>query len=159
MSTIKVPLGGGYSAVIDTSDAEAVLAHKWTFWRRSYDESLVYAQTKIGGKNITMHRFLMSPGQGVSVDHRDGNGLNNTRQNLRVASHTQNMRNRKRSSRNKSGFKGVWQSRPGRWRTEIKKGGKRVFSACFNDPIAAARAYDKAAREHFGEFARCNFED
>lgn len=97
--------------------------------------------------------------EAVEVDHIDGNTFNNQKNNLRIATATQNAQNRKRFKNNNSIFKGV--SRPGRreigWRARITINKNTITLGRFDDEISAARAYDEAARQHFGEFARLNF--
>jgi len=97
----------------------------------------------------------MEAGAGVKVDHQNRNGLDNQRHNLREATHAQNMQNKLPEKRNTSGYKGVWPHN-GHWRSGIKVNGQRIHLGVFTDPIEAARAYDEAAIEHFGEFACTN---
>jgi hypothetical protein len=93
----------------------------------------------------------------VEVDHRDGNGLNDTRGNLRIASSSQNKHNMILTRSNSSGFKGVaWQKRRGTWRAKIAIQGKEKYIGAFSDKVEAARAYDEAAKQLHGEFARTN---
>jgi hypothetical protein len=109
---------------------------------------------------LFMHRLLLSVARGRVVDHLDGNGLNNQKVNLRQVSTRQNQMNRRpnqagrpRSSR----YKGV--SRTGKcttWQAKIVVEGKRVPLGRFKREVDAARAYNKAAVEYFGEYARLN---
>lgn len=92
------------------------------------------------------------------VDHRDGNGLNNQRTNLRQATALQNMWNRRKTAAAASRYKGVTWYRPTkRWTAAIRVGGRVRYLGYFRDEQAAARAYDTAAREVHGEFACLNF--
>lgn len=111
---------------------------------------------------LGLHRFLLGLGKGDvgRVDHRDGNGLNNQRYNLRLATHSQNMQNRRVQKNNRSGFKGVtWNKDMKKWATKIKFEGKWVWLGAFESPEEGGRAYDLKAKELFGEFARLNFND
>jgi len=102
-----------------------------------------------------MHNFITG---WPYVDHRNGNGLDNRRQNLRQATHAQNLANQKLSSRNVSGYKGVSRNRNlDRWTATISPAGRSVYLGSFDTPQDAARAYDAAAVEHYAEFARLNF--
>jgi hypothetical protein len=101
-----------------------------------------------------MHRFVMDAPCGVEVDHRDGDGLNNTRANLRLCTHAEDCRNQGKT-RGKSRFKGVYWHRRGRkWCVFVGKGN---YIGLFKTEIEAALAYDAEARLRFGPFAALNF--
>lgn len=105
-----------------------------------------------------MHREVMrrmGPGKGL-VDHHDTDGLNNARENLRWASYSENGGNARRRRDNRSGFKGV-DFHNGKWRARIRKDTVCYHLGHFGSARTAARVYDAAARELFGEFARVNF--
>jgi hypothetical protein len=91
------------------------------------------------------------------IDHINGDGLDNRRANLRLATVAQNAWNsKKRNSR--SGYKGVWFARDkGLWRAAIVYHGRRIHLGYFKDKISDAKAYDTAARKYYGEFAKPNF--
>jgi len=103
-----------------------------------------------------MHILITGYKIGRRVDHINGNGLDNRRSNLRIATSQQNNRNRKICNLNTSGFKGVRLDR-NKWRADIRIDGKRKNLGRFVNPEAAAAAYDEAARKYFGEFATLNF--
>lgn len=111
-------------------------------------------------KNIFMHRVILDVHDSEThVDHRDGNGLNNTRDNIRVCTSSQNQCNRKKPKNNKSGYKGVfWRKETKKWRARIVVNYKRIHLGYFDDIIDAARAYDMAAIKYHGSFAKLNFE-
>lgn len=115
-------------------------------------------------RTIYMHREIVCASRGVEVDHKDLDGLNNQKHNLRTATKAQNCRNRgKRDHQGgvptTSRFKGVGMRRDtGRWRAFIRVRGLLIILGHFEDEIEAAKAYDRAARHHFGEFARLNEE-
>jgi len=163
MGTVTVPLTQDKFAIIDEEDAERVLAHKWYAARR---RRTWYAGTNIGTeangdrKTIQLHRFIMNPAPDMEVDHRNGDGLDNRRANLRECPPKINATNQAKYACNKSGYKGVtWRPDTGIWRATIKAGGRSYSLGQFVDRVEAARAYDAAARQHFGEFARLNFPD
>ncbi|MBV8278501.1 MAG: HNH endonuclease [Verrucomicrobia bacterium] len=104
-----------------------------------------------------MHRLIVNAPPGVQVDHVNGDGLDNRRANLRLASATQNAHNRKIRRDNTSGFKGVrFDQSSQRWDARITFQGKRYYLGLFVTAELAARTYDQAARRLFGDFARTN---
>ena len=119
-----------------------------------------FVKDKDGTKRrVYLHRFVMEvTSRIVEVDHINGNTLDNRKCNLRLCSHRENIRNAKLSVRNKHGAKGVTiRKRSGRFRADIVVNGDQKFLGEFSNLEAAARAYDTAARKHFGEFAKTNF--
>jgi hypothetical protein len=153
-----VTLTQGRVALVDRADLETIAAHRWYAGR---DRRTFYAQRIIhlhdGSRTtIRMHRFLMPDAE--EVDHVNGDGLDNRRANLRVASRSDNKRNERKRLDNTSGFKGVhWDSGHMRWRAKIMVDGKNIRLGRFHLLEEAARAYDAAARVHFGTFAALNF--
>jgi hypothetical protein len=147
-----VRLSGGQWAVVDAADYELVSAFPWRAVRVT--GGLVYAETRLRGTREFMHRLIMECHPGEQVDHRNGNGLDNRRRNLRFATHHSNAANRRRVL-SASGFKGVTR-RGERWRASIMVGKRFISLGSFATPEEAARAYDAAAIEHFGEFACTN---
>ena len=161
--TVQIPVGRGLYATVDADDAPVLLEMKWSSFRAgSTDYAVSY--TVSGGirKTVYMHRFIMGlvPHDGLEIDHYDKNGLNNCRSNLRVCTHAQNQCNRKHN--NPTGFRGV-SKRKGNftkpWGAQIKTRGRHINLGWYLCPEDAARAYDKAAKEYHGEFARLNFPD
>lgn len=148
-----VPLTKGYEAIIDIADIPLVDGVNWT---ASINPKTVYAYRKgVGGINIVLHRLIMDATSHVEVDHIDGNGLNCRRCNLRIASHAENMRNRRLSRDNTSGVKGASLDRStGKWQANIRKDGRQFNLGRFNCRTAAAIAYAKASRDLHGEFGR-----
>ncbi len=119
---------------------------------------LCYSLT-FNGKNTAMHRFIMKPAEGLVVDHIDGNGLNNTRANLRICTYQQNICNRKGWGKD-SKYKGVcWDIYNKKWRAQINFNRECRYLGVFEDEIEAAKEYDKHAKKLFGEFAYLNFPD
>jgi len=104
---------------------------------------------------VILQRILDRPLQrGEFVDHRDGDGLNNHRENLRVATHTENIRNARKSSANTSGYKGVrWHKPANKWMAHIGVNGKLIYLGYFADIADAAAAYREAATKYYGDFA------
>ena len=109
-------------------------------------------------RTVYMHRQLVGARSGEQVDHRDGDGLNNRRANLRGCNQSQNFANRVVLPVKVSPYRGVYPARNGRgWRAQAKARGHTVHLGTFTTPEAAARAYDCFAVQTWGEFARPNF--
>jgi len=157
----SIPLTQGYFAVVDDQDAPMVERHRWTVLRSG---NTCYAKTRINGRTVYLHRFIMFEGNAGDskrkVDHINGKGLDNRRRNLRPVWHAQNMMNSvgRRAAR-KSRYKGVSvrldSCKP--FRASIHVAGKQKHLGFFKSEALAAYAYDIAAREYFGQHARPNF--
>jgi hypothetical protein len=149
----EVRLICGRVALVDAADFEVVRSHKW----HANGKRTLYAKTNIDGRIVSMHRLILSPGHGVLVDHINHDGLDNTRKNIRLCTHAENMRNRTRHGDFSSRFKGVWlDKRSGRWLAKINHENHVLKLGSFDDEVRAARQYDRAARLMFGEFACTN---
>lgn len=162
---IQIPLTGkhgvGKFALVDNEDYDRVNQHQW--WLGKFVSSggsiYYYPLICIGGKHVYLHQFIM----GVrGVDHKNGDTLNNTRNNLRLASASQNSANR-RKQQTKNGkstssqYKGVnWDRRRDKWVVTITSNGKTVNLGGFDSEIEAAQSYNEAALHYFGEFAKVN---
>jgi AP2 domain len=152
---IEVPLAGGLVALIDDDDADLVLPH---YWHARRNKQQVYAQTNVRtpGRKTTMqmHRLIMGFPAG-QIDHRDLNGLNNQRSNLRVTDNAINSQNRR--GYGISPYKGVIYIRHlDKWQANIRINGKRRALGCYSTQEEAALAYDRAALEVYGPEARTN---
>jgi hypothetical protein len=145
-----VTLTQGYEAIIDAADVPLVDGHNWHAMKC---ENTVYGRNKSSKLSVLLHRLIMKAPLGLEVDHRDGDGLNNRRRNMRIATHSQNMHNTRRNKNNTSGFKGVDFSF-GKWRARIKIKGKKKHLGMFASPEEAHAAYCTASRELHGEFGR-----
>lgn len=150
---IEVPLFGGFVARVDDSDFALVSSFRWRA-KKGHGTLYAVAHDYENGndRTIRMHRLILGL-SGPAIDHRDGDGLNNQRHNLRVCTDSQNQYNKRRSW-SRSGYKGVfWDKRKQKWWARI---GVRGFLGYFDDPREAALAYDAAAIRLFGEFAATN---
>jgi HNH endonuclease/AP2 domain len=158
---MRIRTRAGHLFLIDTEDWPRISGFKWSV--SSDGGKSRYVSTRIEGKKIYLHRVLLEAPHGQKVDHRNGDPLDNRRANLRLATHQQNMFNRRKSHTFKgkptaSTFKGVtWERSRGRYKARIKKNGIYHYLGHFMDERSAAIAYDHAALEMFGEFAQTNF--
>ena len=149
---VRIPVGNTF-AIIDADDLPKLDGYVWA---RQNAPGLCYAVGGPKGARIKMHHLILgAPQEGLVIDHIDGDGLNNQRHNLRFCTHAQNMKNRKGTTGSTSKFKGVFLRR-GRWAAQIKSDGVRYALGTFHSQVKAARAYDRAAKQIHGDFARTN---
>ena len=148
----------GQVTTFDLEDLEKVAEHPWYV---CHGGKTSYAQTSIGfgrgnRKLLQLHRLIAGE-NGKPVDHKNGCGLDNRKSNLRSCSNSENTRNQSLRKDNTTGYKGVsYRKQRGKYRACIEINSRHKHLGHFNCPTAAAIAYDKAAIEHFGEFARLN---
>lgn len=158
-SVITIQMTQGYETVIDEIDVDLAEIR----WQPHIGQTgRVYARRKIiingKGHHIWLHRVIYGRASGLLiitslVDHIDNNPLNNTRDNLREATHSQNLRNASRVK--KDGLKGAtYHKRDKRWRSSIRVDGVFISLGGFPTELEAHEAYCKAAEYYFGEFAR-----
>jgi hypothetical protein len=155
-----VPLTQGKYAIVDDEDYDRVMKYKWYAQRRHAGKFCATGRIPGRSSRMLLHRFLLLPPPGMQVDHIDGNPLNNRRSNLRICTNAQNSMNSLKAKKKTSTFKGVFWNRESRkWKSAISPNGRQIHLGFFSDPILAAKAYDKAARLYFSEFAKPNFPD
>lgn len=151
---------GTHTVQIDDEDWPLVSQYTWCVSK--VNATKIYARTnakQVDGtyKTIYLHRLLMGLDVPM-VDHKNGDGLDCRRNNMRQATAAQNTANRKKARNNTSGFKGVsWYNRISKWVARIDTDGKTRHIGLFDCPIEAAHAYDEAALRLRGEFAFLNF--
>lgn len=166
-----IPLTQGQFAIVDEADYDWLMQWKWYFDDNGYaarDETVPINEradpNKFQQRHIKMHNLILPPRPGTEVDHRDRNRLNNQRSNLRIATRAQNIMNtpKRKPATSASQYKGVTLARhnkrnPPRWKAAICFNRTNRTLGYFANEADAARAYDAAARELFGEFAYLNF--
>lgn len=161
MSTAEVRLFGGLVALVDSADVELVSGYRW---HANVKPHTTYARTSVampggGQRDVVMHRLIMNAPDGVEVDHRNRDGLDNRRANLRLATRQQNSVNRAAGGGTAGDYKGVsWDGARGLWRARIKVDGRRRCLGRFKSEWEAAHAYNAAALAAWGEFAHLNEE-
>jgi HNH endonuclease/AP2 domain len=157
---VLIRLTSGQHAIVDAEDYARLSQWKW--YSKKHRTGSFYAYRNIGSKPkrnmVMMHRLIVGAEAGQEVDHANGDTLDNRRENLRICTGLENRRNKKRYKTNTSGYKGVWkQSDCNRWRAYIGIRGKTRYIGLYATAEEAAGAYDAAALEEFGDFARLNF--
>ena len=161
----KISLTQGRSALVDDEDYPELSGYHWVLQGRPDGRAHCFRNTKQIGplrrRRIYMHQHIFGVcGRrgGVVVDHINGDGLDNRRSNLRVATWAQNLWNSRCRSQI-SGYRGVYPSRgtSASWWVQFQSGGVLYYLGCFHDPIEAALAYDNAVIGLRGEFAKTNF--
>lgn len=155
----EVQLTRGQVTIVDNEDYARVIQYKWyaCYSKNGNYYAYRYNPATYGVQSITA--FLLQTTRGTLVDHANGNTLDNRRTNIRVATIAQNNYNQSKREGMSSQYKGVsWDSRRGRWVAKITREYKSKFLGYYHNEWEAAKAYDVAAVEYFGEFARLNFE-
>lgn len=150
---------GKYFAMVDDEDFDRVNSLKW---RVEFERGNIYAVKRVEGKKLRMHRFiLMVKDSKILVDHKDHNGLNNQKSNIRKCNSSQNSTNR--TALGTSKYLGVsFRARKRktvvyeRWIAAIVIKGRDKCLGSFKNEIDAAMAYNKAAKQYHGEFANLN---
>lgn len=184
MKTILIKNKNRGKILIDDEDFEIVSKYSWSIHKRKghylyaitsvdkktsdmyggYECNSVGHYTKKNGEvseyrrfryRLLLHRLILGKSTKLEIDHVNGNGLDNRKENLRVCEHKHNMYNKKLYKNNTSGYKGVTKS-GNKWGSSIKHEGRHIHLGNFENKIDAALAYNKAAINYFGEFARIN---
>ena len=151
-----IPLTQGYFTKVDDDDYEKFAIYRW--YADSSRKSEIRAVRSINNKGkiirVTLSRVIMNVSKEMKVDHINHDTLDNRKSNLRICTQAQNTRNRKKPNTNRSGYKGVcWVKNDRKWKSSVGS----YYLGLFENKIDAAKAYDKKAKELFGEFAVLNF--
>jgi hypothetical protein len=155
----KIRLNNGRFAIVDDKDFDSVNRFAWfvvAHGRRCYARAKDLTRRRSNGERpiIYMHRLILGYPVG-DIDHKNGDGLDNQRSNLRVCTRSQNMQNQTTRATSKSGFRGVtWNKTARKWVATIGLKGRIVYLGCFESKEEASLIYENAAQEHFGEFYR-----
>ncbi len=146
----QIPLTRGKFAIVDDEDFEFLNQWKW-----HYSVDIKKGNGRAANRDRKyMHRILLNPPDKQMIDHKNGNSLDNRRQNLRFCTVSQNMMNSKPPKNSKSGIKGVsWHDRSKKWLTKIKYNGKFIHIGLFDNKEIAGEFYKAASLDLFGEFA------
>lgn len=147
-----------HRAIVDDADFRRFGHLKWRAMKPK--NGRMYVVRRSGAKEMYyLHRCIMNVTDSkIDVDHKDRNGLNCRKQNLRLCTRSLNNANSIKQKNTTSQFKGVSWFKPAKmWRAYIGYGGKRFWLGYFHDEKQAARTYDAAAKKYFGDFARLNY--
>jgi len=162
----EIELTRGKWAKFDAEDYDAIYSYQWRWNKSRMESGYAIACVSLGRvgakwgvrrerKSVTMHGLISKlMGFVGEPDHINGDGLDNRRHNLRLATRTQQCQNRKAVT-GSSKYKGV-RLLGGKWQVRIKASGVSICLGSFLEECDAAQAYNFAALEHFGEFARFN---
>jgi hypothetical protein len=159
-----IPLTQEKFAMVDDDDFEELNKHKWQAHRSMGDKTYYAIRSEIiNGKSVgfRMHRQIMGcvKGDGKIIDHKNGNGLDCQRHNMRFATTIQSATNRTSHKGATSKYLGVYLQRAGKysyWRTDITVNKRKILIGSFKTEENAATAYNLFAEKHFGEFANLN---
>ncbi len=159
----EIQLTRGQITLVDDEDYDYLTQWKWCALYNTSTKTYYVVRNQTHGeyesydtrKMFLMHRVILQVDNSYQVDHVNHNTLDNRKENLRLATISENLRNRNKPKNNKSGYKGVsWKSRDKVWAAQIKIGGKSIYLGSYTTPEDAYDAYKKAAIELHGEFAK-----
>lgn len=156
----RIPLTQGKFAIVDDADFEWLNQWKWHAITTARSRCYAARHGLIGDKRvyIYMHRAILAVPKGLVSDHINGDGLDNRKRNLRVATQNENCKNQMLRGSGSSTYKGVtWDTNRKKWAAQIGNNYQHYGLGRYSDEKKAALAYDKKALELFGEFACLNF--
>ena len=160
MMWMAIPLTQGLFALVDGKFYKQLNQFKWHAIKCKHTYYAVRATSKRKSKRriVLMHREILGLSNNILTDHKNGCGLDNRKINLRPATSLQNRINSKKRHNCSSKFKGIyWEKRRKKWQVQIVFNKKHISLGLFDNEVEAAKAYDRKAKELFGEFARINF--
>jgi hypothetical protein len=153
----EIPLTRGKVTMVDDADFEWLNQWKW-FAHKSPGGHWYAVRARPNFRKIWMHRLILDTPDGLQTDHRNNDGLDNQRHNIRTCSPSQNQHNQTpHKHKGTSVFKGVSLTKERAWKASIGIGRQTRYLGVFPSEIEAALAYDHIARELFGDFAYTNF--
>jgi len=156
----RIKLTRGQYAIVDPEDFERLNQYKWHCSHRGYAKRAVpHAPAKGRQRLVGMHQELCPVPEGMVVDHINRNPLDNRKANLRPATRRQNTWNRKLTRKTrKTRYTGIhWDKRSRKWEVLVRIDGRNRGFGAYADEVEAAKAYDRVAKQHRGEFAALNF--
>lgn len=155
---VAVTIDDGTVFTVDVEDVALVDGYRWFRLNKNHrTPSSQYIARTANGRNLLVHRAITDAPKGLTVDHIDGNILNNRRHNLRLCTQAENSSKRHFYKKGVSGRRGVYPTTSGRFAAIISTGNKRRYIGTFDDLDEAARAWDNVARQLRGDFTLTNF--
>lgn len=151
----EIPLNRGLVTIVDDADYEMLSAFRWHVCESPYARRNVWIPGAGKSRVEFMHKVILPAPPGHVTDHINRDSLDNRRSNLRIATKSQSVMNRRGWA--KSGIRGVHRASPGCWIAQLRYRGTRVLHKAFPTWWEAALAHDEAARLHYGEYAVLNF--
>jgi hypothetical protein len=149
-----IPLTQGKVAIVDAADYDALAKYTWYAWR---SRKRFYAVRKERRSTILMHRQVLPITEGYQVDHIDGDGLNNRRNNLRAVTPAQNCWNSALQHNNKIGIPGITRAHRGnKWRVRIQVNRKRLELGEFVSLDEAISVRRTAEAKYYGKYTAGN---
>ena len=156
----RILLTQGKYTIVDDENYGWLMQWKWCVSKKHRSWYAVRG-TERGGiqKTYQMHNFIMPPPKNKEIDHKNGDGLDNRKCNLRICTHAENIRNqRTRITKGTSIFKGVcFEKQTGSWKAQIGFNKKSINLGRYKSEIEAARVYDSAAKNLYKQYAQTNF--
>ncbi len=157
----QIPLSQGLFALVDDEDFEYLNQFKWCALKAPKTFYAIRRANNSKNPTIYMHRIILGlTDSKIHCDHRDNNGLNNQKYNLRPCTNSQNQKNKSYSTNGTSKYKGVSKIKNcATWIVRIYVNGKNISFTGFRCEIEAAKKYDEMAKLYYGEFAWLNFKE
>ena len=142
--------------VVDDCDYAEISKYRWLLTPQGYARN----SNRIEGKRQLLHRIILKTPQNLQTDHINCDKLDNRRENLRIATHSQNSANGMNCRGGTSQYKGVyWDKEKRKWCATIRINNKQKYIGRYKSEEQAARAYDITASKYFGKYARLNFSE
>lgn len=149
----KIKLTQNKTALVDNDDFEELNKFKW--YANRHGNTFYAVRSLANGSKRLMHRCILNTPTSNETDHKDGNGLNNQRKNLRICNHSENQQNKGKNINNTSGFKGIsWCQRNKKWLVRLSVNGTRLYLGHFKQKIKAYQAYVEACIKYHGNFSK-----
>lgn len=156
LDIMAIPLSQGLYALVDGKDFEWLSQWRWSAQK---NKRTYYAVRHLGRRKLLqMHRQIMSPPKNMQTHHQNDNGLDNRHANLRICTNSENQQGRCKKPNCLSKYKGVSKaSHSQKFRAQIQINKQVIHIGVFDNEIEAAKAYDKKAKDFYGELAKTNF--